>query len=206
MTHGPGGRVGGVSGNHGDPPGERRRSDEARTFSTGAEADAAVRATSREHRTILLRYLRRFTGDQHRAEDLLQETLLRAWRHPEARTDRGDWPLPWLYTVARRVAIDFLRTDHLKAARFGVDDLIERADEHDHIERLLVAREVHAALASLPLRLREVLVHVYLGDRTIADTAALLGLPEGTVKSRTYHALRALREVLHQRGFDSRSG
>ncbi|WP_326553465.1 sigma-70 family RNA polymerase sigma factor [Micromonospora sp. NBC_01813] len=159
------------------------------------DADPDLRLLFESQAPGLLRYLIRLTnGDRHQAEDLLQETLLRAWRHPEARARDGGWRRPWLYTVARNVAIDDLRTT--RPVELTGDLLDEHPDHDDRIQRMLDVGEVRAALESLPDRLRTVLVEVYLRERSGQETARLLGVPVGTVKSRTFYALQALRERL----------
>lgn len=165
--------------------------------------DAALRHLYQLHAPVLLSYLMRLTsGDRHRAEDMVQETLLRAWAHPEARAADGHWSRAWLFTVARRIAIDQLRTTQARPIELS-DERIEAVPEiQDDIDRLLDAREVRAALADLPERLRGALVAIYFQERTIAEAAELLDVPPGTVKSRTFYALRALRDALVARGFD----
>ncbi|WP_239153600.1 sigma-70 family RNA polymerase sigma factor [Virgisporangium aliadipatigenens] len=159
-------------------------------------ADDALREMYRDHTTPLLRYLLRLThGDQHRAEDIVQETLLRAWRHPEARAPDGRWRRSWLFAVARNLAID-----HMRAVR-PTEPVREFVDPDNALDRAIDVAEVRAALATLPDRLRGVLVEVYLRDRSGPEAARVLGIPEGTVKSRMFHALRALRQTLEARGY-----
>ena len=71
----------------------------------GVADEAFIRALYAEHGRALLRYALHLTwGDRHRAEDLVQETIVRAWRHPQAVADR---PVrPWLFAVARNLAVD----------------------------------------------------------------------------------------------------
>src|SRR5262245_24446434 len=100
------------------------------------EAEAALRDLHEAHGTALLSLLIRLTkGDRQMAEDLLQETLIRAWRHPEARTD-GAWSRPWLYMVARRIAIDRVRASLARPTEVGDERLEERPHTDDRIERL----------------------------------------------------------------------
>ncbi len=158
--------------------------------------DDAFRELYATEATPLMAYLNRITrGDRHRAEDILQETLLRAWRHPEARAPDGRWRRPWLFTVARNLAIDQMRTART------VEIAHEIADPENLFGRIIDAAEIRAAIAALPERLRSVLIEVYLRDRSGAETAEILGIPVGTVKSRTFHALKALRQELESRGF-----
>jgi RNA polymerase sigma-70 factor (ECF subfamily) len=164
--------------------------------------DAALRHLYHLHAPVLMSYLMRLTqGDRHRAEDIVQETLLRAWSHPESRSAEGQWSRAWLFTVARRIAIDHLRAAQARPVEL-FDDRIEGLPRPvNDIDRLLDAREVRAALADLPERLRAALVAIYFQERSIAETAVLLDVPPGTVKSRTFYALRALRDGLVGRGF-----
>jgi RNA polymerase sigma-70 factor, ECF subfamily len=154
------------------------------------------------HAAALLSYLIRLTrGDRHRAEDILQETLLRAWRHPEARAANGEWTRAWLLTVARRIAIDQIRAATSRPNELGDDRLDERVAVEDGIDRMVDRTEIRAALAALPERFRDVLIEVFYRDHSVAEAAATLGVPAGTVKSRTYYALRALRQALAERGY-----
>jgi RNA polymerase sigma-70 factor (ECF subfamily) len=168
-----------------------------------AAHDAALRELTDLHGSVLLTFLLRLTrGDPHKAEDILQETLIRAWRHPEARGPDGAWSRPWLFTLARRIAIDHARASQTRPPELSDDRLQERVPADDGIERLIDAGEVRAALRSLPDRLRHVLVEMYFRERSVAEAAAVLAVPSGTVKSRTFYALAALRDAL----FTDRTG
>ena len=164
--------------------------------------DESFRQLYHAHGSAILNYLIRLTGgDRHRAEDMLQETLMRAWRHPEARGATGEWSRPWLFTVARRIAIDQVRAALTRPTELHDERLDERPLLDDGYERLVDREEVRAALASLPDRLRDVLIEIYFLDHSVAEAAQALGVPAGTIKSRTFYGLRALREALIERGF-----
>ncbi|NBE80107.1 sigma-70 family RNA polymerase sigma factor [Micromonospora sp. NEAU-HG-1] len=164
--------------------------------------DGALRHLYQSHAPILLSYLLRLTnGDRHRAEDIVQETLLRAWKHPEAQSADGRWSRAWLFTVARRIAIDQVRAAQARPTEMSDERMESFSRPDDEIDRLLDAREVRAALAALPERLRTALVAIYFQEHSIAEAAEVLDVPPGTVKSRTFYALRALREQLIERGF-----
>ncbi|MBO4207024.1 sigma-70 family RNA polymerase sigma factor [Micromonospora echinofusca] len=146
------------------------------------------------HAEALRRFLRRLTlGDLQAAEDLLQETLLRAWRHLDQLPTDVASLRPWLFTVARRLAIDAARTRQVRPTEVGSVDLTWFAADDNGIDQVLAAETIRAALARLTEEHRRVLLEVYIQERSTREAAAILGIPEGTVKSRTHQALRALR-------------
>ncbi|MEP6463704.1 MAG: sigma-70 family RNA polymerase sigma factor [Frankiaceae bacterium] len=164
-----------------------------------ADADL-IRALFAEHGSALLLYaLRLLDGDRPRAEDLVQETLLRAWRHPDAlAADRGA-VRPWLFTVARHLAVDAHRARRARPVEVG-DAALAAIPSDDVLDRALQAWQVADALATLGPDHRAVLLETYYRGRSVAEAAAVLGIPPGTVKSRTFYALRALRLVFEERG------
>ncbi|RCH65759.1 RNA polymerase subunit sigma [Streptomyces sp. SDr-06] len=151
----------------------------------------------RAHGPALLHFLLGLTyGDRQRAEDLVQETLVRAWQHPEAFEAPYCSMRPWLFTVARRLAIDARRSRLARPAEVGDETLLATAESGDHTERCAVALDVRSAVRSLTPEHRAVLVQLYFRGLSVAEAADVLGVPPGTVKSRSYYALRALARVL----------
>ncbi|MFE0462529.1 sigma-70 family RNA polymerase sigma factor [Kitasatospora sp. NPDC058965] len=149
------------------------------------------------HGGYLLRALLRVTnGDRGKAEDILQETLLRAWQHPEAFARGVEQSRPWLFTVARRIAIDQFRMAAARAQEVAGDALEDRPLAEDPYEAVLAGRDIAVALENLQPHHREVLVELHLKDRSVVEAAARLGVPPGTVKSRNFYAIRALRPFL----------
>ena len=161
--------------------------------------DDRVRTLYAEHAGAVLGYVVRLTGDLQRSEDIVQETMLRAWRHPEVDRPDGGSLRPWLLTVARNVVIDHARARKSRPAEVGSVCLAIAATD-DHLDAVLVAQDVAAALGTLTPSHRDVLVETYLRGKSILETADTLGIPVGTVKSRAYYALRALRLTLEERG------
>ncbi|MEU3574325.1 sigma-70 family RNA polymerase sigma factor [Kitasatospora sp. NPDC036755] len=151
----------------------------------------------RLHGGYLLRALLRATGgDRGKAEDILQETLLRAWQHPEALSAGPEASRPWLFTVARRIAIDHYRMAAARAKEVIGEQVEDRPASDDPYEQVVVARDIALALRRVQKHHREVLVELHLKDRSVLEAAARLGVPPGTVKSRNFYAIRALRPVL----------
>lgn len=157
--------------------------------------EALLRALYHEHGAAVLAYATRLTGDATAAQDVLQETLIRAWRHPEAlAADRG--PVrPWLFTVANRIIIDRARHDAARPKEVAERPTLPPV-QHDHADRLVESLRMYEALRVLSEPQRAVVVEVYFQGRTISEAAAALDIPDGTAKSRLYHALRRLREHL----------
>ena len=160
--------------------------------------EAYIRALYAEHGGALLRYaLHLMGGDKQRAEDLVQETVVRAWRHPEALADRP--ARPWLFAVARNLAVDAYRARQSRPPEVGQGalELVAAADDAD---RALESWAVADALATLRPDHRRVIIETYYRGCSVAEAAATLGIPSGTVKSRTFYALKALKLALEERG------
>jgi RNA polymerase sigma-70 factor (ECF subfamily) len=141
-------------------------------------------------------------GDRGLAEELVQETFVRVWRNA-ARYDpaRGSVPT-FVFTIARRLAVDLWRRPSSRpASRPARAEGVPPADG-DEVEMVLTRLEVRHALESLSPAHREVIELSYLRHLRQTEIAERLGIPIGTVKTRSYHALRALKVALQQRGFD----
>jgi RNA polymerase sigma-70 factor (ECF subfamily) len=162
--------------------------------------EVALRELYDAHAAALLAYSMRLTnGDRGRAEDVVQETMLRAWRHREALDEARGPVRPWLFTVAHHVAIDAHRARTARPTEVGdaVLATVPAADEIDaRLDRLLIAD----AMGALSPEHQAVIVETYYLGRSVAAAADALGVPAGTVKSRTFYALRALKLALTERG------
>ena len=149
------------------------------------------------YRERLSRYVSRLTaGDAHRAEDIVQETMLRAWLAADEFAGNEDHLAAWLYVVARNLAVDARRRERSVPTGIMPAALLHRAADGGADVADVVADRVTLvrSLADLSPQHREVLVHVHVYDRSREDTARLLGIPQGTVKSRLHYALSALRQ------------
>src|ERR1017187_8183622 len=169
---------------------------------TGRGADEAfVRALYAEQGGALLRYALHLTGGgRQRGEALGQGTIGRAWRHPDALTDRP--ARPWLFAVARNLAVDSYRARQARPPETG-QAALELLPSDDDADRTLESWAVADALASLRPDHRRVIVETYYRGCSVAEAAATLGIPPGTVKSRTFYALKALKLALQERGLAS---
>ena len=163
-------------------------------------ADAAgLRNAFLTHGAELFGYARRSLGDPAAAEDVVQETFVRAWRARD-RFDSGLGTLrTWLFTIARRVVIDYARS---RAIRRSEPLPVDVAVADDAVEKAMVGWQVEEAMRRLRPEHRQVLVETYYRGRSGREVAEELGIPEGTVRSRLFYALRTLRLTLEELGFD----
>jgi len=150
-----------------------------------------------EHRTALLRFLSGLTGGEwSAAEDLLQETMIRAWRSLESVPADSHGSRRWLLTVARRVAIDSARRRQARPAETGPVDAERIASVDDTTEIVVLADSWRNAVRRLSDTHRTILTELYFQGRSLDETAQTLGIPLGTVKSRAHYAVRSLREAV----------
>ncbi|MEU8080024.1 sigma-70 family RNA polymerase sigma factor [Catellatospora citrea] len=164
------------------------------TTATAAERMTALHA---DHARAVLGLLLVLThGQRQTAEDLLQETMLRAWRHLDAVPDEPGAARRWLLTVARRLVIDGVRLRLRRPAEVHLVDMTWIPGGDDTTGAALASYAVRQALGRLSPAQRSLLCEVYLVGRSPKEVAGRLGMPVGTVKSRTHYALCALRTSL----------
>jgi RNA polymerase sigma-70 factor (ECF subfamily) len=160
-----------------------------------ASDEALIRFLYEEHGRSLLAYATRLTGDRAAAEDVVQETLVRAWKHAKDLVTEKGSVRGWLLTVARNII-----TDRMRAKASRPTEVAESPTtgpiERDHADGVVNSMVVLDALDALSAEHREVLVELYYRGRSVAEAAQALGLPTGTVKSRSYYALRAMRATI----------
>ncbi|WP_193241791.1 sigma-70 family RNA polymerase sigma factor [Streptomyces phaeolivaceus] len=157
-------------------------------------ADGSIRRLYEEHHGPLLRYVSGLIrGDRQRAEDFVQETLVRAWQ--STATQPPDWSpsRAWLMRVAHNLVIDWARRERPHHEVAHEHALEHHAETVDPMSQAVQRRFMVHALSRLSHSHREVLFYVYVLGCTGSDAADALGIPPGTVKSRTHHAIRELR-------------
>ncbi len=164
------------------------------------DREELMRALHDEHAAALWRFCLHLTDkDQARAQDVCQETLLRAWNHPAVLTKPPALARGWLFTVARNILIDEWRSRRVRPETVTAEPP-ETGQEQDQVDQMLQSWVVAEAMSRLSQDHRQVLHECYYQGRTVADAARRLGVPEGTVKSRAHYALRALRLALEEMG------
>lgn len=167
----------------------------------GGESDDAtlLRVLHDEHAAALWSFVLHLTnGDRGRAEDVVQETLFRAWQRPSVLSQQESSARGWLFTVARNIVVDGWRADRRRPT--SSSDAAPEPVEPDATDRALQAMVVAEAMRRLSHDHRAVLLESYFRGCTAAQAAARLGIPVGTVKSRLHYALHALRLALEEMG------
>ncbi|MFJ8364231.1 sigma-70 family RNA polymerase sigma factor [Streptomyces sp. NPDC093984] len=139
----------------------------------------------------LLGYAEKLLKGRHTAEDIVQEALIRAWSHAERPYSTEGSVRSWLLTVTRNLVVDRTRSAWARHETVGAEH--RDVTLPDHADAVLTSVQATALLRLLSPEHREVLLHTCLYDRTAQETARILGIPAGTVKSRRHHALNSLR-------------
>lgn len=134
-------------------------------------------------------------GDWNDAEDMLQETMLRTWRHIDSVPTSHTGLRRWLLTVARHTAIDAIRRRKARPHEVELTDLTDPPTGDDTMETVLAAHSIREAMDELTPDQRLLLIDLYVHGRPIHQVAALRGIPIGTVKSRAHYAVQALRNA-----------
>jgi len=138
------------------------------------------------------RYARRMAGNDHEADDLAQDVWLRVVRGLP-RLEEPARIRAWIFGIARRVLMDRLRVRYATPVMAEVElDTLETAPAEDDDLRSRIG-EMESALATLPVIERDVLALFYLDELSLAEVAAVSGVPIGTVKSRLFRARQLLR-------------
>jgi RNA polymerase sigma-70 factor (ECF subfamily) len=181
------------------------RSDEELLLEYAQGRHEAFDELAQRHLKGVYSFVLRFVGDTHEAEDVAQETFVKAWR-ALARYDAAKSSFKtWMLRIARNTAIDHLRKKrHIPFSEIEKDNenlLSETvADTGELPDELLAkaddSRALARALAELSPKHRDILLLYYTNDLTFDEVGELLGEPQNTVKSRHRRALVALREAL----------
>lgn len=168
----------------------------------GGDGRAPLEELYRRYASRLYGMGLRLLGDPGLAEELVQESFVRVWRCASQFDPERGSVAAFVAALARRIAVDLWRRP--SSRRVVPDDAGTCAGRSplDQVEVVLEALVVQDAMDALSPDHRQVLVLSYAGDLTRAEIARRLNLPVGTVKTRAYYALRALKLALEERGID----
>ncbi len=133
------------------------------------------------------------------AEDIVQETMLRAWLNLSKLDMEPGLVRGWLWKVASRISIDDYRRRSARPTEVD-GEVLTYQPVSDGIDQLLASVVVSDAFESLSTQHREIVALIHLRGYSVTEAAKVLGVPAGTVKSRTHYAMRALRLALEERG------
>jgi len=178
-----------------DPGRPQLRSLPAADTGMSVDADVTVTRLYQEYGAFVTSYVTGLLGDRHLAEDVVQETMLRAWRHCSAFSAEKGSVRGWLVRVAHNIVMDEFRTRRSRPTEVA-EDAVAESPVDDHADAVVTALHVRDALAVLSPAHRAVLEQLYLNDCTAREAASRLGIPEGTAFSRAFYALRLLRREL----------
>ncbi|MGW3958692.1 sigma-70 family RNA polymerase sigma factor [Amycolatopsis sp. NPDC005003] len=145
--------------------------------------------------TLFAQVLSLTNHDRQWTEDVVQETMIRAWQHSDTLEREPGMLRGWLLTVARRIVIDGWRNRRVRPQEVALE-IPENAESTDRTDSSLAALTITRALRELDAKYQSVIYETYLAGNTVRQAAEILGIPEGTVKSRLYTAMRQLRKAL----------
>jgi RNA polymerase sigma-70 factor (ECF subfamily) len=176
------------------------RAGTASTPGTAGSEEQALAVLYTEHAGSVRAFIRTYASDPHRVEDVLQETFLRAWRHIDRVQLTAGNPRSYLFTTARNILTDEWRAQSRQPRLVHDDTRLAAAPTEDTVEATLEALTINEALTRLSSEHREVIQTLYYDGLTVTEAAQRLGIAAGTVKSRSYYAVRALRTAFDEMG------
>ncbi len=159
------------------------------------------------HGSEIFRFCHRLVGDRGLAEEATQETFLRAWRSAD-RWDPATGSLrTWMYAIARNVCLDSLRS---RGRRFPLQGRPDQRNEpgseqggylEPGFDSMMSSWMLEEALRRITPEQRDALVLTYVRDRPYSEIAAVLGIPEATLRTRVFYGLKSIRAVLEEMGW-----
>jgi RNA polymerase sigma-70 factor, ECF subfamily len=177
-------------------PSDVQLMEQVRSDDTGE----ALRCLYRAYAGELLGFALNAMSDRQAAEEIVQETFTRAWRHAATYDPARGSVRTWLYQIARHAIIDARRRSAVRPPLAHAEPDPEHEAGGPSIEQAMLGWQVAAALERLSPEHRQVVRLAHVQGLSVREIATACGLPEGTVKSRTWYALRSLRLVLEEMG------
>jgi RNA polymerase sigma-70 factor, ECF subfamily len=160
----------------------------------------SVRALHDAYAGPLFVYALRRLGDPEAAEEVVQDTLVRAWQHADRYDPQRGSVSTWLYAIARNLVVDDARRRSTRPDSVPAEAIDEPADGAPDFDRLVEAWQVAEAVAQLEDHHRDAILECYYRGHTVVEAAKRLGVPTGTVKSRLFYGMRILRLKLEEMG------
>jgi RNA polymerase sigma factor (sigma-70 family) len=143
----------------------------------------------------LFYYVRRLVGKEEDAWEILQEVWIKAYRNLGSLRETSRFRV-WLYSIGHKTAMSHQRSNYRKRSFIEDGPIPEMAEDASESPNPVDAERIHAALDQIELPFREILTLHFLEDLSVEETAQIIGVPAGTVKSRLYYAKQALKRVL----------
>jgi RNA polymerase sigma-70 factor, ECF subfamily len=153
-----------------------------------------------EHYRLLLSFISRYVHDRHKAEDLVQETLLRAWRNINRLDTEPGRTRSYLLAIGRNVVTNAWRAEQRRPHLVTDEAAVAAVPSAGNVDQLVEGWLVAEALERLSRDHQAVVRAIYYDGHSVADAARKLSVPVGTVKSRAYYAVRALRTAFEEMG------
>jgi RNA polymerase sigma-70 factor (ECF subfamily) len=167
--------------------------------------DAALGEVYDQYSSFVFGLAQRVIGDARAAEDVSQDVFLHVWEHPDAFDPERGSLRTWLGTLTHRRAVDYVRREEARRRR-AERDARRRPTHIPDVEEmataLVQAERVRAALDQLPDDQRRCIYLAYFGGKTYRQVAEVLGIPEGTAKSRLRLGLRRIADALEHEGLE----
>ncbi len=162
-----------------------------------------LRAAYTAHGAELYRFALRSLKDRGLAEEAVQDTFVRAWRAADRHDPKLGSLRTWLFAICKNATIDLHRARSIRPAMMGQEDTArgESADPANPIEERLVAWQIEEALMRVSEEHRHAIVETYYKGRSYKELATELGVPSGTLRSRVFYGMKALRRELEEMGW-----
>lgn len=169
------------------------------TESGADRAEAFVQRLADQHGDALFGWAKGRFADRRDAEEVVSAALTKAWRNYSQFDESRGSERAWVFGILKTTAVDHYRSSRRHLRSVGTTELADTPVELP-IDAMTDSTLVRDGLMSLSNEHREVLVSAYFGGLSVGEIAARVGIPEGTVKSRLYYGMRALRSALEERG------
>ncbi|MEF9915565.1 sigma-70 family RNA polymerase sigma factor [Streptomyces sp. P5-A9] len=170
---------------------------------TGLWTEREVRAAYELYGGELFGFAFKALDDRQLAEDVVQETFVRAWKSPRGYNPSQGSMRIWLFAIARNAAVDAMQRRKVREGTgFSSWDVVsESPSVFDSVDQLLERIQLAEALERLSPQHRVAVVEVYFGGRTCAELGEELGVPASTMSSHLYYGVRSLRLILEENGW-----